>query len=71
MLLPHVLDNWAAIAFTNSLNERGSEVTKRLKRSLRDFPPTTWNDVYNQYSAKLRMKEDIVVQSKVRNKFNK
>ncbi|XP_070029026.1 uncharacterized protein [Nicotiana sylvestris] len=48
MTLPRVPDNWAAIAFTSNLNEKSSEATRRLKESLREFPATTWNDVYNR-----------------------
>ncbi|XP_070015163.1 uncharacterized protein [Nicotiana sylvestris] len=48
MTLPHVPDNWAAIAFTSNLNEKSSEATRRLKESLCEFPATTWNDVYNR-----------------------
>ncbi|XP_070004470.1 uncharacterized protein [Nicotiana sylvestris] len=60
MTLPRVPDNWAAIAFTSNLNEKSSEATRRLKESLREFPATTWNDVYNRYSMKLRIEEDTV-----------
>ncbi|XP_070021996.1 uncharacterized protein [Nicotiana sylvestris] len=60
MTLPCIPDNWAAIAFTSNLNEKSSEATRRLKESLREFPATTWNDVYNRYSKKLRIEEDIV-----------
>ncbi|XP_070004362.1 uncharacterized protein [Nicotiana sylvestris] len=60
MTLPRVPDNWAAIAFTGNLNEKSSEATRRLKESLREFPATTWNDVYNRYNTKLRIEEDTV-----------
>ncbi|XP_070005182.1 uncharacterized protein [Nicotiana sylvestris] len=60
MILPRVPDNWAAIAFTSNLNEKSSEATRRLKESLREFPATTWNDVYNKYSTKLKIEEDTV-----------
>ncbi|XP_070008779.1 uncharacterized protein [Nicotiana sylvestris] len=33
------------------------------KESLREFPATTWNDVYNRYSTKLRIEEDTVPRS--------
>ncbi|XP_070046302.1 uncharacterized protein [Nicotiana tomentosiformis] len=65
MMLPRVLDNWAAMAFASNLNEKSSEATRRLKESLQEFPSTTWNDAYNKYSTKLRIKEDIIAQSKV------
>ncbi|XP_070036428.1 uncharacterized protein [Nicotiana tomentosiformis] len=65
MMLPRVPDNWAAMAFASNLNEKSSEATRRLKESLQEFPATTWNDVYNRYSTKLRIEEDIVAQSKV------
>ncbi|XP_070012962.1 uncharacterized protein [Nicotiana sylvestris] len=52
MTLPRVLDNWVAIAFTSNLNEKSSEATSRLKESLREFPATTWNDVYNNEKGK-------------------
>lgn len=60
MTLPRVPDNWAAIAFASNLNDKSSEATRRLKESLREFPATTWNDVYNRYSTKLRIEEDTV-----------
>ncbi|XP_070010518.1 uncharacterized protein [Nicotiana sylvestris] len=62
MTLPHVPDNWSAIAFASNLNDKSSEATRRLKESLREFPATTWNDVYNRYSTKLRIEEDTVPQ---------
>nr|XP_016512513.1 PREDICTED: uncharacterized protein LOC107829583 [Nicotiana tabacum] len=65
MMLPRVPNNWEAMAFASNLNEKISEATERLKESLREFPTTTWNDVYNMYSTKLRIEEDIVAQSKV------
>ncbi|XP_070020135.1 uncharacterized protein [Nicotiana sylvestris] len=63
MTLPRVPNNWEAIAFTSNLNEKSSEATRRLKESLREFPATTWNDVYNRYSTKLRIEEDTVPRS--------
>ncbi|XP_070025683.1 uncharacterized protein [Nicotiana sylvestris] len=54
MTLPRVPDNWVAIAFTSNLNEKSSEAMRRLKENLREFPATTWNDVYN------RIEEDTV-----------
>ncbi|XP_070049628.1 uncharacterized protein [Nicotiana tomentosiformis] len=69
MLLPRVPDNWAAMAFASNLNEKSSEATRRLKESLREFPATAWNDVYNRYRTKLRIEEDIVAQSKVEEKI--
>nr|XP_016474439.1 PREDICTED: uncharacterized protein LOC107796208 [Nicotiana tabacum] len=68
MLLPRVPDNWAAMAFASNLNEKSSEATMRLKESLREFPATIWNDVYNRYITKLRIEEDIVAQSRVEEK---
>ncbi|XP_070009515.1 uncharacterized protein [Nicotiana sylvestris] len=62
MTLPRVPDNWAAIAFASNLNDKSSEATRRLKESLREFPATTWSDVYNRYSTKLRIEEDTVPQ---------
>ncbi|XP_070019365.1 uncharacterized protein [Nicotiana sylvestris] len=64
MMLSRVPDNWAAMAFASNLNEKNSEATRRLKESLRDFPATTWNDVYNIYNTKLRIKEDTIIQSR-------
>ncbi|XP_070020927.1 uncharacterized protein [Nicotiana sylvestris] len=64
MMLPRLPDNWAAMAFASNLNEKSSEATKRLKESLREFPATTWNDVYNKYSTKLRIEEDTITQSR-------
>ncbi|XP_070022487.1 uncharacterized protein [Nicotiana sylvestris] len=63
MTLPHVPDNWAAMAFASNLNEKSSEATRRLKESLCEFPATTWNDVYNRYNTKLRIEEDIISRS--------
>lgn len=60
MTLPCVPNNWAAIVFTSNLNEKNSEATRRLKESLREFPATTWNDVYNRYNTKLRIEEYII-----------
>ncbi|XP_070007893.1 uncharacterized protein [Nicotiana sylvestris] len=33
-----------------------------MKESLREFPATTWNDVYNKYNTKHRIEEDMVAQ---------
>ncbi|XP_070007875.1 uncharacterized protein [Nicotiana sylvestris] len=63
MMLPYVPDNWVAMAFANNLNEKSSEAIRRLKESLREFPATTWNDVYNRYSTKLRIEEDTITRS--------
>ncbi|XP_033512918.2 uncharacterized protein [Nicotiana tomentosiformis] len=65
MMLPQVLDNWAAMAFASNLNKKISEATRRLKESLREFSTTTWNDVYNRYNTKLQIEEDIVARSRV------
>ncbi|XP_070028852.1 uncharacterized protein [Nicotiana sylvestris] len=62
MTLPRVPDNWAAIAFASILNDKSLEATRRLRESLREFPATTWNDVYNRYNTKLRIEEDTVPQ---------
>ncbi|XP_070022433.1 uncharacterized protein [Nicotiana sylvestris] len=62
MMLPQVPDNWGAIAFASNLNEKSSEATRRLKKSLREFPATTWNDIYNRYNTKLRIEEDTIIQ---------
>ncbi|XP_070003459.1 uncharacterized protein [Nicotiana sylvestris] len=62
MTLPHVPDNWDAIAFASNLNDKSSEATRRLKESLREFSATTWNDVYNRYSTKLLIEKDTVPQ---------
>nr|XP_009757953.1 PREDICTED: uncharacterized protein LOC104210697 [Nicotiana sylvestris] len=51
------------MAFTSNLNEKSSEATRRLKESLREFPTTTWNDVYNIYNTKLRIEEDTITRS--------
>nr|XP_016473821.1 PREDICTED: uncharacterized protein LOC107795659 [Nicotiana tabacum] len=64
ILLPRVPDNWSAMAFASNLNEKSSEATRRLKESLQEFPAMTWNDVYNWYSTKLRIEENIVAQSR-------
>ncbi|XP_070046276.1 uncharacterized protein [Nicotiana tomentosiformis] len=53
------------MAFANNLNEKSSEVTRRLKESLREFPATTWNDMYNMYNTKLQIEEDTVSQPRV------
>ncbi|XP_070030618.1 uncharacterized protein [Nicotiana sylvestris] len=64
MMLPCVPDNWAAMAFASNLNEKSSEAMRRLKESLREFPATTWNDVYNRYCTKLQIEEDTTTQSR-------
>ncbi|XP_070051994.1 uncharacterized protein [Nicotiana tomentosiformis] len=56
------------MAFASNLNKKTSEATRRLKKSLREFPAMTWNDVYNRYSTKLRIEEDIIAQSRVEEK---
>ncbi|XP_019263970.1 PREDICTED: uncharacterized protein LOC109241666 [Nicotiana attenuata] len=61
---PRVPDNWAAMAFASNLKEKSSEVMRRLKESLREFPAITWNDIYNRYSTKLRIEEDTITQSR-------
>nr|XP_016484249.1 PREDICTED: uncharacterized protein LOC107804828 [Nicotiana tabacum] len=63
MMLPRVPDNWAAMAFASNLNEKSSEATRRLKESLREFPVTTWNDIYNKYIMNLRIEEDTISRS--------
>ncbi|XP_070018121.1 uncharacterized protein [Nicotiana sylvestris] len=63
MTLSRVPDNWAAMAFASNLNEKSSKATRRLKESLREFPATTWNDVYNRYNTKLRIEEDTISRS--------
>lgn len=70
MMLQRVPDNWAAMAFASNLNEKSSEATRRPKESLREFPATTWNDVYNRYNTKLLIEEDIVAQSRVDERTN-
>ncbi|XP_070020016.1 uncharacterized protein [Nicotiana sylvestris] len=64
MMLPRIPDNWAAMAFASNLNKIILEAARRLKESLPKFPATTWNDVYNRYSTKLRIEEDIIIQSR-------
>lgn len=51
------------MAFASNLNEKSSKATRRLKKSLREFPVTNWNDVYNRYNTKLRIEEDTISQS--------
>ncbi|XP_070003928.1 uncharacterized protein [Nicotiana sylvestris] len=68
--LPRVPDNWAAMAFASNLNEKNSEVMRRLKVSLREFPATTWNDVYNRYIMKLRIEEDTISRSQKEEKVS-
>ncbi|XP_070028709.1 uncharacterized protein [Nicotiana sylvestris] len=63
MMLPCVPDNWAAMAFASNLNEKSSESMRRLKECLREFPATTWNNVYNRYITKLRIEEDTITRS--------
>ncbi|XP_070015783.1 uncharacterized protein [Nicotiana sylvestris] len=63
MTLPRVPDNWAAMDFASNLNEKRLEATRRLKESLREFPATTRNDVYNRYITKLRIEEDTISRS--------
>ncbi|XP_070049440.1 uncharacterized protein [Nicotiana tomentosiformis] len=50
------------MAFASNLNEKSSDDTRRMKESLREFPATTWNDMYNKYSTKLWIEEDTIVQ---------
>ncbi|XP_070022498.1 uncharacterized protein [Nicotiana sylvestris] len=64
MMLPRAPDNWAAMAFASNLNEKSSEATRRLKESLREFPATAWNDVYNRYNTKPRIEENTIIQSR-------
>ncbi|XP_070029872.1 uncharacterized protein [Nicotiana sylvestris] len=64
MMLPRVLDNWAAMAFASNLNKKSSKGTRILKESLREFLATTWNDVYNRYITNLRIEEDTIIQSR-------
>ncbi|XP_075101160.1 uncharacterized protein LOC142176764 [Nicotiana tabacum] len=52
------------MAFASDLNEKSSEATRKLKESLREFPTTTWIDVYNRYSTKLRIEEYTIIQSR-------
>ncbi|XP_070003026.1 uncharacterized protein [Nicotiana sylvestris] len=56
------------MAFSSNLNEKSSEATRRLKESLREFPVTTWNDVYNRYKTKLRIEEDTISRSQKKEK---
>ncbi|XP_019223667.1 PREDICTED: uncharacterized protein LOC109205414 [Nicotiana attenuata] len=70
MTLPLVPDNWAAMAFASNLNKKSSEATRRLKESLREFPATTWNDVYNRYNTKLRIEEDTISRSQKEEKVS-
>lgn len=69
MILPRVPDKWAAMAFASNLNDKSLEATKRLKEILQEFPATTWNDVYNRYSTKLRIEEDTISHPKVEERF--
>lgn len=65
MMLLRVPDNWTAMVFVSNLNDKSSEATRRLKESLREFPATTWNTIYNRYSTKLRIEEHTIAPSKV------
>ncbi|XP_070043033.1 uncharacterized protein [Nicotiana tomentosiformis] len=60
MLLPAVLDEWAAGAFNKGLNPRSSAASWKLKKSLLEFQATTWADVHNRYESKIRIKVDQV-----------
>ncbi|XP_070045676.1 uncharacterized protein [Nicotiana tomentosiformis] len=58
MLLPVVLDEWAAEAFTKGLNPMNSDASRKLKESLLEFKTTTWADVHNLYESKIRIEDD-------------
>ncbi|XP_009778552.1 uncharacterized protein [Nicotiana sylvestris] len=58
MLLPTVPDEWAAEAFTKSLNPGSSDASKKLKESLPEFQETSWVDVHNRYESKIRIQDD-------------
>ncbi|XP_070014613.1 uncharacterized protein [Nicotiana sylvestris] len=70
MMLPRVPENWSAMAFASNLNEKSSEATRQLKESLREFPATTWNDVYNRYNTKLKIEEYTISQSQKEEKVS-
>ncbi|XP_070014884.1 uncharacterized protein [Nicotiana sylvestris] len=59
------------MAFASNLNDKSSEAIRRLKESLREFPATTWNDIYNRYSTKLRIEEDTIAQLKAEDRTSK
>lgn len=69
MMLPRVSDKWSATTFARNLNEKSEEVMRCLKESMREFPATTWNGVYNRHITKLRIEEDTVSQPKVEKRF--
>lgn len=48
------------MAFTRNLNPNSFEALKELRESLWEFTAKTWNDVYQKYNTKLRIKDDIL-----------
>lgn len=50
------------------MNERSSESTRRLKESIREYPSTTYNDVYNCNITKFQIEDDTVVWTSADNK---
>ncbi|XP_070022455.1 uncharacterized protein [Nicotiana sylvestris] len=60
MLLPAILDEWAAKAFTKGLNPKSLDASRKLKESLLEFRETTWADVHNQYGSKINIEDDQV-----------
>ncbi|XP_009759722.1 uncharacterized protein [Nicotiana sylvestris] len=57
MLLPAVLDEWAAETFTKGLNSRSSNASRNLNESLFEFQAMTWVDVYNRYKSTIRIED--------------
>ncbi|XP_060202184.1 uncharacterized protein LOC132630640 [Lycium barbarum] len=58
ILLPPVLDEWAAQAFAKGLNPRSSNASLKLKENLLEFRAITWADVHNRYESKIRVEDD-------------
>ncbi|XP_019226111.1 PREDICTED: uncharacterized protein LOC109207619 [Nicotiana attenuata] len=46
--------------FTKGLNQRSSDVSRKLKESFLEFQAMTWADVHNQYGSKIRIEDDQV-----------
>nr|XP_016469985.1 PREDICTED: uncharacterized protein LOC107792299 [Nicotiana tabacum] len=58
MTLPNVSEGMTVETFQNRLNKSGSRATRKLLSRLVKYPPTTWDEIYNSYCAKVRANED-------------
>ncbi|XP_019251124.1 PREDICTED: uncharacterized protein LOC109230043 [Nicotiana attenuata] len=58
MTLPNVSEGMAVATFQNGLSRSGSRVTKKLLSRLMKYPPTTWDEIHNDYCAEVRADKD-------------